>query len=169
MGLALAEANDLDRAQAVFDDLVERLKSYGVTDRQRVSALMGRARVLYQRQKFGEAIEANRDVRVWAWLATISEPDLGFGHYLLGLQRAGQGDNAGAAGELSRALALGLPGRDFVDNAARKLAIAAYRVGDVAGVDAAIAALSTADATTVDRWLAKDWRARLDFDKRFAK
>jgi hypothetical protein len=105
----------------------------------------------------------------WAWIAAISEPELGFGHYLLGLQRGSRGDDAGADAELQRALALGLPGRDFVDNGARKLAVAAYRTGDVAGVEAAIAALSTPDATTVDRLLAQDWRARLDFDKQLSK
>lgn len=62
MGLALAQANDLERAQAVFEDLADRTKGQGVTDRQRVSALLGRARVLYQRQLFSGAIEAYRDI-----------------------------------------------------------------------------------------------------------
>jgi tetratricopeptide (TPR) repeat protein len=62
MGLALAQANDLEKSQAVFEDLADRLKSKGVTDTQRVSALLGRARVLYQRQLFSGAIEAYRDI-----------------------------------------------------------------------------------------------------------
>jgi outer membrane protein assembly factor BamD (BamD/ComL family) len=62
MGLALAQANDLEKAQAVFEDLADRLKTRGVTDTQRVSALMGRARVLYQRRLFAGAIEAYRDI-----------------------------------------------------------------------------------------------------------
>ncbi len=61
-GLALAQANDLEKAQAVFEDLADRTKDKGVTDRQRVSALLGRARVLYQRQLFSGAIEAYRDI-----------------------------------------------------------------------------------------------------------
>lgn len=62
MGLALAQANDLEKSQAVFEDLADRLKDRGVTDRSRVSALMGRARVLYQRRLFSGAIEAYRDI-----------------------------------------------------------------------------------------------------------
>ncbi len=62
MGLALAQANDLEKSQAVFEDLADRLKDRGVTDEQRVSALMGRARVLYQRRLFAGAIEAYRDI-----------------------------------------------------------------------------------------------------------
>jgi tetratricopeptide (TPR) repeat protein len=62
MGLALAQAGDLAKSQAVFEDLAERLKGQGVTDVQRVSALLGRARVLYQRQMFSAAIEAYRDI-----------------------------------------------------------------------------------------------------------
>ncbi len=62
MGLALSEAKDLEKAQSVFEDLADRTKNLGVTDRQHVSALLGRARVLYQRQQFPSAIEAYRDV-----------------------------------------------------------------------------------------------------------
>ena len=62
MGLALAEANELEKSQAVFEDLSDRTKDLGITDRQHVSALMGRARVLYQRQLFSGAIEAYRDI-----------------------------------------------------------------------------------------------------------
>jgi hypothetical protein len=105
----------------------------------------------------------------WALAAAVAEPDLGFAHYLLGLQRAAVGDSAGATIELVRAIALGLPGRDFVDNAARKLAVAGYRAGSVDGVRAAIAAFETADATTVDRLLGADWQARLDFDNQLSK
>lgn len=62
MGLALSEAKDLEKAQAVFEDLADRTKDLGVTDVQHVSALMGRARVLYQRNLFAGAIEAYRDI-----------------------------------------------------------------------------------------------------------
>lgn len=62
MGLALAQANQLDKAKAVFEDLAENSKAGGVTDPNRVNALLGKARVLYQAQKFEEAIDAYRDI-----------------------------------------------------------------------------------------------------------
>lgn len=62
MGLALAEAKDLERSQQVFEDLANRTARLPVTDRQHVTALLGRARVLYQRQQFAAAIEAYRDI-----------------------------------------------------------------------------------------------------------
>jgi len=106
-----------------------------------------------------------------AWLArwaTKVEPALGFAHYLLGLQLAGAGGDgapwAEAAEELERALDLGLPGPPFVRNAARRLALVAYRGHDRARVAAAIAVLAGRDMTTPDHLLAADWQARLDFD-----
>jgi hypothetical protein len=95
-----------------------------------------------------------------------AEPELGFAHYLLGLQRAGLGLWAGAAEELDRSLALGLPGALFVRNAARRLAIVGYRSHDTARVTRAIATLSGPDMTTPDRLLAQDWQERLAFDAR---
>lgn len=62
LALALAEGKELEKAQAAFEDLADRTKDLGVTDRTRVSALIGRARVLYQRQMFGAALEAYREV-----------------------------------------------------------------------------------------------------------
>jgi hypothetical protein len=100
-----------------------------------------------------------------AW-AAAAEPELGFSHYLLGLQRQGQGDWAAAAAELDRALALGLPDVLFVRNAARRLAVAAYRSHDRAPLDRAIATLSGPDMLTPDHLLAKDWQDRLAFDAR---
>ncbi|HEU4732226.1 MAG TPA: hypothetical protein VFT22_30230 [Kofleriaceae bacterium] len=100
--------------------------------------------------------------------AALAEPELGFAHYLLGLQHGIAGVAAPAAAELSRALELGLPGPLFVRNAARRLAVFAYRSGDLAGVRRAIATLSGPDATTPDRLLAKDWEDRLEFDARHA-
>jgi hypothetical protein len=105
----------------------------------------------------------------WARAAVVEEPQLGMAHYLLGLQRANQGDHDSAAAELANALALGLPGPDFVENAARRLAISAYRVGDEPGVRAAIDALSAPSLSETDHLLAQDWRARLDFDKGLEK
>lgn len=99
-----------------------------------------------------------------AQAAVLAEPDLGFAHYLLGLQRQTQGQWAEAADELDRALELGLPGVLFVRNAARRLALAGYRNHDPARVAKAIATLSGPDMTTPDRLLAKDWQDRLAFD-----
>ncbi|TMQ03438.1 MAG: hypothetical protein E6J91_46985 [Deltaproteobacteria bacterium] len=98
-----------------------------------------------------------------AWAAAV-EPELGFAHYLLGLQRQPQGRWAEAAAELDRALALGLPGALFVRNAARRLAIAAYRSHDRAALDHAVAILSGGGMATPDHLLAKDWQERLAFD-----
>jgi hypothetical protein len=103
----------------------------------------------------------NAMIAQWAVLA---EPDLGFAHYLLGLQRLALGLWAAASDELDRALALGLPSALFVRNAARRLAVAAYRSHDTARVGTAIAVLSGPDMTAPDRLLANDWQARLAFD-----
>ncbi|HEX4416424.1 MAG TPA: hypothetical protein VH165_00935, partial [Kofleriaceae bacterium] len=96
--------------------------------------------------------------------AVAAEPDLGFAHYLLGLQHGVAGAWTDAAAELSRAIDLGLPGAPFVRNAARRLAIAAYRGHDLAGVGKAIATLRGPQMVTPDRLLALDWQNRLDFD-----
>jgi hypothetical protein len=104
------------------------------------------------------------DAATLAQWAVVAEPALGFAHYLLGLQRQNLGIWAGAADELDRALALGLPSALFVRNAARRLAIVAYRGHDLARVRRAIATLSGPDMTTPDRLLAEDWQARLAFD-----
>ena len=97
------------------------------------------------------------------WAALV-EPELGFTHYLVGLQRSEPGQWATAADELDRALALGLPNPAFERNAARRLALAGYRSHDPARVARAIAVLSGAGMTTSDKLLAKDWQDRLAFD-----
>jgi hypothetical protein len=97
--------------------------------------------------------------------AVLAEPELGFAHYLLGLQHIGaSGAWASAADELDRALQLGLPNVLFVRNAARRLALVGYRGHDRARVVQAIAVLSGKDMTTADHLLARDWQERLDFD-----
>ncbi|HET7500565.1 MAG TPA: hypothetical protein VFK02_06160, partial [Kofleriaceae bacterium] len=96
--------------------------------------------------------------------AALAEPELGFAHYLLGLQHGIAGVAGPGAAELARALDLGLPGALFVRNAARRLAVLAYRGHDLAGVQKAIAILSGPDMPTPDRLLAKDWQDRLAFD-----
>jgi len=102
----------------------------------------------------------------WAQLAAVAEPDLGFGHYLLGLQlQIGEKPQwARSTEEFDRAIALGLPGVDFTRNAARKLAVAAYRSGNRTAVHDAIEALRGPEMATSDRLLADDWAARLRFD-----
>lgn len=62
LGLALAEAGSLDKAQLAFEDLAEQTAALGVTDQTRVAALLGRARVLYQKHQFENAIEAYRNI-----------------------------------------------------------------------------------------------------------
>jgi hypothetical protein len=100
--------------------------------------------------------------------ATLAEPELGFAHYLLGLQHAiGSGSWAIAAAELDRALGLGLPNPLFVRNAARRLALVAYRSRDRARVARAIAVLSEGEMPTSDHLLAKDWQERLAFDAQY--
>jgi hypothetical protein len=96
----------------------------------------------------------------------VAEPDLGIAHYLLGLNLAlgEKPEWQHAAEELDAALSHGLPSVDFVRNAARKLAIAAYRAGDTARVRDAIAALRGKDMVETDRLLADDWASRLRFD-----
>jgi tetratricopeptide (TPR) repeat protein len=104
------------------------------------------------------------DTAMLAQWAVLVEPDLGFAHYLLGLQRALQGQWAEATDELDRALTLGLPNPLFVRNAARRLAIAGYRSYDSVRLQQAIATLSGPDMTTSDHLLAKDWQDRIAFD-----
>jgi len=106
------------------------------------------------------------DTALFAQWAAEREPQLGFAHYLLGLQHQFQGKWDESASELDRALALGLPGPHFVRNAARRLAVAAYRSHDTARIEQAIAVLSRPEMTTPDHLLAKDWQDRLAFDAR---
>lgn len=61
-GLALAESNQTDRALAVFEELVQSRSGANVTDKARVAAMMGKARVLYQRQAWDNAIETYREI-----------------------------------------------------------------------------------------------------------
>ncbi len=104
------------------------------------------------------------DAPTWALLATLAEPQMGFGHYLYGLQMFGRGQLVDASAALERGLARGLPGLLFVKNAARRLAVAAYRANNPHQVNVAITVLSGADMSAADRLLAGDWAARLAFD-----
>jgi tetratricopeptide (TPR) repeat protein len=60
--LALTEAGNLEKAQFAFEQLIDASSGNGVTDVNRVTALLGKARVLYQRQNWDAAIEAYRDI-----------------------------------------------------------------------------------------------------------
>ncbi len=60
--LAYLELNKPDPAISVFQQLLDHRKSSGVTDSNRVSALMGIARALYQKQDWDSAIEAYANV-----------------------------------------------------------------------------------------------------------
>ncbi|MDQ3340789.1 MAG: hypothetical protein M4D80_36995 [Myxococcota bacterium] len=111
---------------------------------------------------FGTTIPAIQD----ALTATVAEPDLGIAHYLYGLQAAGKGDWKTSAIELDLALARGLPNIAFTKNAARRLAVAAYRTGDRDRLVVAITALSGSEMSSGDRLLAKDWLERLSLTSR---
>ena len=61
-GLAYAEAKQPDRAVYAFEQLAEASVAGGVTDRNRVNALLGKARALYQKQAWNQALEAYRQI-----------------------------------------------------------------------------------------------------------
>jgi hypothetical protein len=109
------------------------------------------------------AAGTSRDGPMWAILATLAEPDLGFAHYLLGIQHHNASHWKDAADELRLALDRGVPNAGFVKNAARLLAIAAFRINDEAGVHRAIEALRGPGMSEVDHLLAEDWERRLAF------
>lgn len=99
----------------------------------------------------------------WALLATLAEPDLGLGHYLLGLQKGITGDWQEAAEALDTSLSKGLPSISFTKNAARRLAVFAFRANDFPRVARAIATLRGPEMNESDRLLADDWEQRLTF------
>ncbi|MDX2088934.1 MAG: hypothetical protein SFX73_13840, partial [Kofleriaceae bacterium] len=110
-------------------------------------------------------VEARIDGLTWALLATLAEPELGFGHYLVGIQYYNREAPKESVEPLARGMALGLPSQPFVKEAARRLAIAAYRTKDLAKVRAAAEALAGPGMSESDRLLAKDWLERLTFDE----
>jgi len=61
-GLAYTKKNDLNSALKAFSTLAEFRKDSGVTDTDRVSALMGMARVYYQAHKWDQAVEVYREI-----------------------------------------------------------------------------------------------------------
>lgn len=62
LGLALVEAGQLEKAEQVFVATAEAKSMTDVTNRARVNAMLGRARTLYQRKLFAEAIDAYREI-----------------------------------------------------------------------------------------------------------
>jgi hypothetical protein len=122
---------------------------------------VGPAALPLQMYFFGGGAGRARDL---AALAAALEPTYALAHYLYGLRALDDDDHAVAARELTIALDLGLPHVLFTRNAARRLAGAAYRAKDPAGVERACVALASASGTEVDRLLATDWRERLAYE-----
>lgn len=60
-GLAFAEEKKNTEALSAFEQLIAGSRQ-SITDKNRVNGLMGRARVLYQMGKWGDSIEAYRDI-----------------------------------------------------------------------------------------------------------
>ncbi len=60
-GLAYAESKNNEQALGAFEQLIAGSRQT-VTDRNRVNGLIGRARVLYQMQRWGDSIEAYRQI-----------------------------------------------------------------------------------------------------------
>ncbi|HLL23155.1 MAG TPA: hypothetical protein VK427_13545 [Kofleriaceae bacterium] len=135
------------------------------TDRRNLDALAfaldheGPAGAALRDYFFGSVTPSSVD----ALLATIAEPDLGIAHYLFGLQAANKGAWRAAADALDRALARTLPTLAFTKNAARRLAVAAWRTGDRDRLSVAISVLSGSDMSSGDRALARDWLDRMTF------
>ena len=99
------------------------------------------------------------DRLAWALMAWAMAPDAPLTRYLLGLQWNDRGHTALAVPMLGSALDGALPSPRFVRAGARRLAVAAWRTGDGAALDHAIALLDRT-GVDVDRLLAADWRAR---------
>lgn len=97
----------------------------------------------------------------WSLLAAMFGGD-GLGWYLVGLQAHIRDWHGLATFALTAAFDRGLPSSRFVRNAARRLAISAWRAGDRAALDVATSALAQS-AYETDRALAADWRERVAF------
>lgn len=61
-GLAFAEAGQPDRALTAFEELIQARANAPVTDKAKVDGIMGKARTLYQKKQWDEAIETYRSV-----------------------------------------------------------------------------------------------------------
>ena len=61
-GLALAESKDVNRSLAAFEELAANRSKAEANDKGRVGGMMGKARILYQKQDWDQAIEAYRQI-----------------------------------------------------------------------------------------------------------
>ncbi len=75
MGLAYNEAKQGGKALAAFNELYEISKDKGVTDPNRVNAILSMARVYYQNKKWDKAIEYYREIPrdTWQWHDSLFE------------------------------------------------------------------------------------------------
>lgn len=75
MGLAYSESKQGGKALAAFNELYEISKNKGVTDVNRVNAILSMARVYYQNKKWDKAIEYYRDIPrdTWQWHDSLFE------------------------------------------------------------------------------------------------
>lgn len=62
IALSLVEDGQLEKAENVYAALAEVSSNAGVTNKVRVNAMMGKARTLYQRKLFAEAIDSYREI-----------------------------------------------------------------------------------------------------------
>jgi tetratricopeptide (TPR) repeat protein len=62
IALSLVEAGQLEKGEEVYAALADASSSSGVTNKVRVNAMMGKARTLYQRKLYAEAVEAYREI-----------------------------------------------------------------------------------------------------------
>ncbi len=150
-------------------ELIERARALPVDPDSR-RALEAKSFALHHQGKAGAALRGyffappgTWDAPSWALLATLAEPKLGLGYYLLGLQKANADEWQDSAEALETSLDLGLPALAFTKNAARRLAIAAFRVNDRQRVERAIAVLRGPEMNESDHLLALDWEQRLTF------
>jgi hypothetical protein len=182
-----ALATDDKLTSSVRAEAFQRLARYAKDDAARIE-LIEKARALPLDQNERRALDAeafalhytgpagdqlrryfystgpNLDLVKLAGEAAAADPTLGFARYIYGLQKANAGDWPTAAVELDQALAAGLPGTNFVRFAARRLAVVAYRAGDNARLERAIAAMYGPDMTETDHLLGDDWKHRATFD-----
>jgi tetratricopeptide (TPR) repeat protein len=75
MGLAYSETKQGAKALAAFDELYNVSKDRGITDPNRVNALLSMARVYYQNKKWDQAIEYYRMIPrdTWQWHDSLFE------------------------------------------------------------------------------------------------
>ncbi len=75
MGLAYSESRRGGKALAAFNELLQVSEKKGVTDSNRVNALLSMARVYYQNKKWDKAIEYYRQIPrdTWQWHDSLFE------------------------------------------------------------------------------------------------